>query len=162
MFDGIIASTKTDRTFSEKRFGIQIDSLSDLICFGALPAVITYTASNGNNFSLYLSSFYLLCTLIRLAWFNVDEEERQMSQSGSRQVYYGLPVTTAALVVPALMGLGELWDWPMELISPYALLIMGVAFLIPFPLKKPALLGKLGMLACGGGSLLLLLTGMDL
>ena len=50
----------------------------------------------------------------------------------------------------------------MELVSPYALLTMGSAFLIPFPLKKPALLGKLGMLACGGGSLLLLLAGMDL
>lgn len=38
MFDGRIASTKV-RTVQEKRFGIQIDSLSDLICFGVLPAV---------------------------------------------------------------------------------------------------------------------------
>lgn len=34
MFDGKIASTKKDRTPQEKRFGVQIDSLSDLICFG--------------------------------------------------------------------------------------------------------------------------------
>ena len=40
MFDGKVASTKKDRTRSEKRFGIQIDSLSDLICFGVLPALI--------------------------------------------------------------------------------------------------------------------------
>jgi len=39
MFDGKIASTM-ERTKPEKRFGIQIDSLSDLICFGVLPAVI--------------------------------------------------------------------------------------------------------------------------
>lgn len=162
MFDGKIASTKINRTFSEKRFGVQIDSLSDLICFGVLPAMITYTVSKGNDFSLFASSFYLLCALIRLAWFNVDEEERQLVQSAPRQVYYGLPVTTAALALPALMGLGKLRNWSMELVSPYALLIMGSAFLIPFPLKKPALLGKLGMLACGGGSLLLLLAGMDL
>ena len=40
MFDGKVASTKKERTRSEKRFGIQIDSLSDLVCFGVLPAVI--------------------------------------------------------------------------------------------------------------------------
>ena len=39
VFDGKVASTKKDRTRSEKRFGIQIDSLSDLVCFGVLPAV---------------------------------------------------------------------------------------------------------------------------
>ena len=39
MFDGKIASTMT-RTGREKRFGIQIDSLNDLICFGLLPALI--------------------------------------------------------------------------------------------------------------------------
>ena len=40
MFDGKVASTKKERTRSEKRFGIQIDSLSDLVCFGVLPSVI--------------------------------------------------------------------------------------------------------------------------
>ena len=44
MFDGKIASTM-DRTQREKRFGIQIDSLSDLISFGVLPAVIVVSHS---------------------------------------------------------------------------------------------------------------------
>ena len=44
MFDGKIASTMK-RTKQEKRFGIQIDSLSDLICFGALPALIVFHLS---------------------------------------------------------------------------------------------------------------------
>ena len=33
MFDGKIARTKKDRTEIEKRFGIQIDSLCDIVCF---------------------------------------------------------------------------------------------------------------------------------
>ena len=36
MFDGRIASTMK-RTKPEKRFSVQIDSLSDLVCFGILP-----------------------------------------------------------------------------------------------------------------------------
>ena len=41
MFDGKIARTMK-RTKQEKRFGIQIDSLSDFLCFGVLPAMIGY------------------------------------------------------------------------------------------------------------------------
>ena len=37
MFDGKIARTKKDRTDDEKKFGIQIDSLCDAVCFGVLP-----------------------------------------------------------------------------------------------------------------------------
>ena len=42
LFDGIVARTKKDRTDDQKTFGIQIDSLTDVICFGALPAMIAY------------------------------------------------------------------------------------------------------------------------
>ena len=42
MFDGKIARTKKDRTEDEKAFGIQIDSLCDVVCFGAFPALICY------------------------------------------------------------------------------------------------------------------------
>lgn len=42
MFDGKIARTKKNRTDDEKLFGVQIDSLCDVVCFGAFPAVICY------------------------------------------------------------------------------------------------------------------------
>ena len=47
-FDGRIARTKKDRSEQQKHFGIQIDSLNDLICFGVLPAMLcrgAYAAS---------------------------------------------------------------------------------------------------------------------
>ncbi|BFL48500.1 hypothetical protein C3B58_00300 [Lactonifactor longoviformis] len=40
MFDGAVAATR-QRDINEKWYGIQIDSLSDLVCFGILPAFIT-------------------------------------------------------------------------------------------------------------------------
>ena len=42
MFDGKIARTKKERTEDEKNFGIQIDSLCDVVCFGVLPIVLCY------------------------------------------------------------------------------------------------------------------------
>ncbi len=162
MFDGKIASTKA-RTVQEKRFGVQIDSLSDLVCFGALPAVIVYMASGQSSAGFYISGFYLLCALIRLAWFNVDEEERQNSTDGAREIYYGLPVTSSALLLPALLELSHIWSLPApEKLGPALLFLMGAAFLTPFRLKKPALPGKVGMLLCGGAEFLILLAGVDL
>lgn len=39
-FDGKVARTKKNRSHREVNFGIQIDSLSDLVAFGVLPACI--------------------------------------------------------------------------------------------------------------------------
>ena len=86
MFDGTVASTK-QRDMREKKFGIQIDSLSDLICFGALPALFTYHIGGKHYITFLASCFYLLCTLIRLAYFNVLEEERQETETGKRKWY---------------------------------------------------------------------------
>lgn len=161
MFDGKIASTKV-RTAKEKRFGIQIDSLSDLICFGVLPAMIVSRLTGSHSVGFYICGLYLLCTLIRLAWFNVDEEERQDQTQEARRVYLGLPVTTVALLLPLVFGISRVTGQPPRRVASVLLLAMSAAFLIPFKLKKPALLGKLGVLLCGSASLLIVLAGVDL
>lgn len=161
MFDGKIASTM-ERTKEERRFGIQIDSLCDLVCFGVLPAIIVYQKFGNSRLVAFASAFYLLCALIRLAWFNVDEEERQSREVRSREEYLGLPVTSAALILPCLMGIGHRQHWPLSMIGPLALFIMGTAFLTPFRVKKPASPGKVGMMLLGGiGMLLVMMSGMD-
>ena len=159
MFDGLIASTKKDRTAEEKLFGIQIDSLSDLICFGVLPASIVYAYCLGGGVSLYVSSIYVLCALIRLAWFNVDEAARQKDSGGCREIYKGLPVTTAALFLPVLLGGGVVLKLPMQKIMPWILLAMAIAFLTPFRMKKPRTAGKIIVLLLGIGGFVLVLLG---
>lgn len=162
MFDGKVASTKI-RTEKEKRFGVQIDSLSDLICFGVLPALLVYKVSEGNIAGFYISGIYLLCALIRLAYFNVDEEERQTQTDAAREEYHGLPVTTAALLLPALFCLCHFLRLPLAKLAPALLFIMGVAFLTPFRLKKPKLAGKVSMLLCGSAEIfVLLMAGGDI
>ena len=137
MFDGKIASTM-ERTRQEKRFGVQIDSLSDLICFGVLPALIVYVYTD-SRLRLIPCALYALCALIRLAWFNVDEEERQDRETGRRKFYLGLPVTSAALIFPVLIGLGTKHHWPLHTLLPLVMLLTAAAFLTPFRLKKPSL-----------------------
>lgn len=161
MFDGTIASTRK-RDIHEKHFGIQIDSLSDLICFGILPALLIYRMNEGNVASLFVGSAYVLCALIRLAYFNVDEVERQNKSCESRTVYRGLPVTLAALIIPAIYELGNLSLLPAAKICNLALAAMAIAFILPFKLKKPKLVGKICVFLCGGAELFVLFSGADL
>lgn len=148
MFDGAIASTR-ERTCDEKCFGVQIDSLSDLICFGVLPAVITLNLNQQSSLALGVAAGYVLCALIRLAYFNVDEQNRQKESSASREIYYGMPVTLSALFLPLMYGLIHTFYRKSNAPVTMLLLVMAVLFLLPFPLKKPKFLGKLCVLLCG-------------
>jgi len=101
MFDGVVARTKKNRTNDEKNFGIQLDSLCDVVCFGVLPAVILYFCGVNTVYGIAILVFYALCAVIRLAFFNVLETKRQMTESGCAKEYRGLPVTSSAIIFPA-------------------------------------------------------------
>ncbi len=136
MFDGTVASTMK-RTVQEKNFGIQIDSLSDLICFGVLPATISYRLNSDARIAIVISALYALCALIRLAYYNVDEQERQ-TQSTERRVYYtGMPVTLSSFFIPLISICTKCFSNDTNRIAMYAIAIMSLLFLLPFRLKKP-------------------------
>ena len=103
MFDGKIARTKKNRTEVEKRFGIQIDSLADIICFGVAPSLIAYRMGMNHIVGIAILMFYVLAGLIRLAWFNVSEEIRQNETEENRECYQGLPITSMAIALPILV-----------------------------------------------------------
>jgi len=159
MFDGTVAATRP-RTEPEKDFGIQIDSLSDLICFGALPAAITSAWGLRMVPVLAVSGLYLLCALIRLAYFNVDEIERQKHSAESRKIYYGLPVTLSALFLPIVYALSLLLGWMPAIPLAVILGVMAVCFLLPVPLRKPGLAGKLVAVGCGAGAIALMVVAL--
>lgn len=107
-FDGRVARSKKDRTREQMSFGIQIDSLSDMLAFGVLPCAMTFALGSDMKGSKQWYLFFALCgvfvlsTLIRLAHFNVLEELRQKEEGGNRRYFNGLPVTSSAFVFPLL------------------------------------------------------------
>ena len=58
MFDGKIARTKKNRTEDEKQFGIQIDSLCDVVCFGVFPIVLCYELGMRRIYSMAILVLY--------------------------------------------------------------------------------------------------------
>ncbi len=170
-FDGIVARTKKNRTETEKRFGIQIDSLSDLIAFGVLPACIGMAlvrtspslewmfSWSDNSFPLNVARcvmfavlvLYILAALIRLAYFNVTEEERQRTEGGKRRSFIGVPVTSAALIFPSVMLFRYLFSPSFDVSILYfpVILITGYLFLSKINIPKPGLRGVMIMVGIG-------------
>lgn len=136
MFDGKIASTMK-RNEAEKNFGIQIDSLCDLISFGVLPVAIGYGLGLSGGFFFVSAVLYIICAIIRLAYFNVDEIMRQKNENGSRKTYYGLPVTAAAMLFPLIYGLKDLLGAALLPVYQVALFVVAAAFILKFKIRKP-------------------------
>ena len=138
MFDGKIARTKKNRTDDQKLFGVQIDSLCDVICFGIFPVVICYILGVRGIFGGIVIGYYSICSVIRLGFFNVLETNRQIKEDGSNKYYYGLPITSITMILPVVFLLSFV-------ISAYAfkwvllgmLFIVGTLFILKFRLRKP-------------------------
>ena len=160
-FDGKVARTKPDRTNFEKKFGIQIDSLSDLVAFGVLPASIgaamfrrlslenehmprTYTIL---IFAVF--AFYVLMAMIRLAYFNVLEEERQRQSEGNLKSYVGLPVTSASIIFPLVLLVHYILPADITPIYFAVMLFVGALFVSKIKVTKPGLRGILIMVGIG-------------
>lgn len=158
-FDGKVARSKKDRTTQMKKFGIQIDSLSDLIAFGMLPACIGiamlrytmcipdlsgvtryllthYTLQTQIVLSL-IAVLYVLAAMIRLAYFNVMEEEDQNRDETGAKIYTGLPVTSAALIFPAVLLIHMLIRADLTFLYFGVMLITGGLFISKIQIKKP-------------------------
>ena len=142
MFDGVVARTKKNRTADQKNFGIQIDSLCDVICFGVFPAVFLYFCGVSSVWGIALLCFYVLCAVIRLAFFNVLETRRQMSEDGCAKGYRGMPVTMAAIIFPALYLVSLLVPKTVEAANVLAVVyhvipaLCGILFILDFRIPK--------------------------
>jgi len=82
-------------THAATRFGIEIDSLADVISFGAAPGILVYTWTLSTFGRIgWLGSFFLVaCAALRLARFNV-----QMG-STEKKHFTGLPTPASALLI---------------------------------------------------------------
>ena len=142
-FDGKIARMCKNRTEEDKSFGIQIDSLADIIAFTIFPLVIFYgyLLKNDININPILiitaSSALVVCGITRLAYFNV------MASSGEKIKYYsGMPVTLASPIFVLLYILDKFLDAKVfAYIYLIAIFIVALLFVLNFKVKKPT--GKL-------------------
>ena len=105
LFDGI--DGKVARlTGTESRFGIEYDSLADLVSFGVAPGMMIYTwALKPYGRIGWLAAFlYVICGALRLARFNIQVNTVE------KRHFKGLPIPAAATMVATTILIHyELW-----------------------------------------------------
>lgn len=139
-FDGTVARSKKNRTEDEKSFGIQLDSLCDVISFGVAPAFLCYFMGVDGPLGLLLIFMYCLCAVIRLAFFNVLEGKRQKTEEGCNKVYRGLPVTSISMIFPMVYLLRSLiQEAAFVAVLHVMLAVVAFLFVLDFSVKKPNL-----------------------
>ncbi len=89
--DGRVA--RASRTSSE--FGVEYDSLSDLVAFGVAPACLAYTWALKplNGLSIVIAGMFVVCGALRLARFNIQTDTVDKNR------FVGLPIPGAAAMI---------------------------------------------------------------
>jgi len=114
-------------TNSQSTFGEQMDSLSDMVSFGAAPALIAYewTLRDLGRWGWIAAFVYCACAALRLARFNVN------TGVVDKRYFQGLPSPAAAALVAGFIWLMTEYGieprdlaWPMFALTLYAGLTM--------------------------------------
>jgi CDP-diacylglycerol--serine O-phosphatidyltransferase len=112
-------------TRSTSQFGIEFDSLSDLVAFGVAPALLAFQWDLAPFGRLgWLAAFmFVVCGALRLARFNVQKSVEDPSY------FKGLPIPAAACFIASLVLFVSFWEGDLETRS---LPILGTIYLLSF------------------------------
>ena len=129
-FDGRVARL----TRTQSSFGVELDSLADVITFGVAPGVLVYKwalADLGTG-GMVIACIYTACGAIRLARFNVTTHaEHEVSPTGVSRFFTGMPIPLAAGAIVALvLALHGRYE-PVALgLWPIGGIVLGLSFLM--------------------------------
>jgi len=114
-------------THSTSSFGLQYDSLADLVAFGVAPALLVYlwALKPFKQFGWVAAFLFVVCGALRLARFNV--------QTGTMDPRYfnGLPIPAAAMVIATSIAFYyEIGEWAPDKQIYILAMIYVVSFLM--------------------------------
>jgi len=131
IFDGLDGRVAR-MTKTTSKFGVEFDSLADIVSFGVAPAMLLYQycGLDYGRFGMVVSGLYVVFGAIRLARFNVTTSEIEPS------VFIGVPIPTAAVFVSILILLYE--KYTLDMYIPLLLSALFVAVLMVSNIRYPS------------------------
>ena len=132
MFDGTVARA-CKRSETEKKFGIQIDSLVDTVSFGVFPIVLGICMGFTSKLNTVIYIIYGLAAVIRLAYFNTLD----ICNKSEKGYFIGAPITTISIIYPIVYLIcffNKFEHFPI--ISSIFFIIVGISFIYRIKIKK--------------------------
>ena len=132
MFDGKIARHIKGRKEIEKDFGVQIDSLADVICFITIPAITLYFFGLREIYQIVLLALYVVCGIVRLAYFNVAMSDKNKAI----ECYQGLPVPVSVAVFGLVWLLLKVVSFDAVIVYTILVPIVGLLHISKIRIRK--------------------------
>lgn len=131
VFDGLDGRVAR-LTKTTSKFGLEFDSLADIVSFGVAPAMLLYQfcGDEFGRFGMVVSALYVVFGAIRLARFNVTTLESEPS------VFIGVPIPTAAVFISIMILLYE--KYTLNIYLPLLLSSLFVAVLMVSNIRYPS------------------------
>lgn len=106
-------------TNTQSEFGVQYDSLSDMLSFGAAPALVMYlwAFSGMGKLGLFAAFVHMAGGALRLARFNTQVE------TADRRYFQGLPSPAAAAILAGFIWFTLEYDYDVAIVKYPALLL---------------------------------------
>ena len=121
--DGKFAQ-KVRKNEENKEYGVQLDSLADIISSGVFPVIILYSMKFDNMLDVLVYIIFLICGVTRLAFFNVNNKE-------NNEYFYGIPITASAIILPIVYLLTN-----NEIIYMVCLFLLSILYVSKLKIKK--------------------------
>ena len=132
--DGIIARRMKGRTNEQKSFGVQLDSLIDIVSFGVGPAIILLSYGQFSPWFLPGAFIIVAAGVIRLSYFNVFGLV-------DKSTYMGLALDNNIIILAFVFLFNGLISQTAFTIVLY-ILILALAFFNVAPVRTPKLEGR--------------------
>ena len=118
LFDGLDGRVAR-LTHTQSKFGVEYDSLSDLVSFGVAPSLVMYSwaLKDLGKFGWAAAFIYLACAALRLARFNTQVE------TADKNYFAGLASPPAAAVLASIVWVAQDEGWVAEQL-PFSLAVV--------------------------------------
>lgn len=132
MLDGRVA-----RAFKEtSKFGVEYDSIADIVSFGIAPAFLIYVSNNlvKGRYEIALTFIYIVAGALRLARFNILESKEH------QKYFVGLPIPMAAILISSFVLYSNKFGYAHNLLGfvPFFYVVLALLMIssINFPSFK--------------------------
>lgn len=114
----------------ESKYGIQLDSLADIVASGVLPISICMSMGYTNYIDMVIYAIFIICGITRLSYYNVNSKDEDC--------FTGIPITSSTMVLPLLYIIIK-----NEIAFVAVIALLSIGFVLNIKIKKPSLIIKI-------------------
>ncbi len=122
--DGAFAK-KFRKPGQNPEYGVQLDSLADIVCSGIFPVIICLSLGFTKWWNAIIYSFFMICGITRLVYYNIN--------SSKNSFYKGVPITVSTFLIPIVYCFTK----TSNLVYSIIFSLLGICYVLDIKIQKP-------------------------